>query len=216
MHCQLSTSYPLVKSQIGGKHPFPFSCFSGIMKWGEVGKNGERIRWVGKEGEDFLKEGELAGNLRRGHQKTHLEKGTGIRMFLGEYEHTIDSKGRLAVPAKFRAQMDQGAVISKGMGTCLSVYTTARWEEKSAELVAGKSSDELRDFERRIYPSASESRARWAGAHGYTRQASCLCQSGQRSHRRRCTRSHRNLGSRRPGRRIKKIWKLEGIRFLLN
>jgi MraZ protein len=77
-------------------------------------------------------------------------------MFLGEYEHTIDSKGRLAVPAKFRIQMDQGAVISKGMGTCLSVYTTTRWEEKSTELVAGKASDQLRDFERRIYPSASE------------------------------------------------------------
>ncbi len=77
-------------------------------------------------------------------------------MFLGEYEHTIDAKGRMAVPAKFRTQMDRGAVISKGMGTCLSVYTMERWEQKSDELVAGKSSDELRDFERRIYPSASE------------------------------------------------------------
>ena len=77
-------------------------------------------------------------------------------MFLGEYEHTIDAKGRLAVPAKFRAQMDRGAVISKGMGTCLSVYTMERWDEKSAELASGKTSDELRDFERRIYPSASE------------------------------------------------------------
>ncbi|HEY7418047.1 MAG TPA: division/cell wall cluster transcriptional repressor MraZ [Ktedonobacteraceae bacterium] len=77
-------------------------------------------------------------------------------MFLGEYEHTLDSKGRIAIPARFRAQMDRGAVISKGMGTCLSVYTMDRWEEKSNELVAGKASDELRDFERRIYPSASE------------------------------------------------------------
>jgi len=77
-------------------------------------------------------------------------------MFLGEHEHTIDAKGRMAVPAKFRAQLDKGAVISKGMGTCLSVYTTVRWEEKSAELVEGKTSEELRDFERRIYPSASE------------------------------------------------------------
>jgi MraZ protein len=77
-------------------------------------------------------------------------------MFLGEYEHTVDAKGRMAVPAKFRAQMDRGAVISKGMGTCLSVYTMERWEQKSDELVAGKASDELRDFERRIYPSASE------------------------------------------------------------
>lgn len=77
-------------------------------------------------------------------------------MFLGEYEHTIDSKGRMAVPARFRSQLDRGAVISKGMGTCLSVYTMDRWEEKSAELAAGKTTDELRDFERRIYPSASE------------------------------------------------------------
>jgi MraZ protein len=77
-------------------------------------------------------------------------------MFLGEYEHTIDVKGRMAVPAKFRAQMDHGSVIGKGMGTCLSVYTMQRWEEKSAELTSDKQSDELRDFERRIYPSASE------------------------------------------------------------
>jgi MraZ protein len=77
-------------------------------------------------------------------------------MFLGEYEHTIDTKGRMAVPARFRSQIDRGAVISKGMGTCLSVYTRERWDEKSAELAAGKTSDELRDFERRIYPSASE------------------------------------------------------------
>ena len=77
-------------------------------------------------------------------------------MFVNEYEHTIDAKGRMAVPAKFRAQIDRGAVISKGMGTCLSVYPRERWDEKSAELAAGKASDELRDFERRIYPSASE------------------------------------------------------------
>lgn len=77
-------------------------------------------------------------------------------MFLGEYEHTIDVKGRMAVPAKFRAQMDRGAVVSKGMGTCLSVYAVEHWEQRSNELVAGMSSDELRDFERRIYPSASE------------------------------------------------------------
>ena len=77
-------------------------------------------------------------------------------MFLGEYDHTIDAKGRMAVPAKFRTQIDRGAVISKGMGTCLSVYTVQRWEEKSAELESGKTTDELRDFERRIYPSASE------------------------------------------------------------
>jgi MraZ protein len=77
-------------------------------------------------------------------------------MFLGQFDHTIDAKGRMALPAKFRGQLEEGAVISKGMGTCLSMYTMQRWEEKSAELVEGKTSAELRDFERRIYPSASE------------------------------------------------------------
>src|SRR5215469_10132428 len=77
-------------------------------------------------------------------------------MFLGGYRHTNNAKGRLAVPARFRAQMDRGAVISKGMGMCLSVYTRERWDEKSTDLVEGKTSEELRDFERRIYPSASE------------------------------------------------------------
>jgi MraZ protein len=42
------------------------------------------------------------------------------------------------------------------MGSCLSVYPMQRWEERSAELAEGKSSDELRDFERRIFPSAGE------------------------------------------------------------
>jgi MraZ protein len=79
-----------------------------------------------------------------------------VDMFLGQFNHTIDAKGRMAVPARFRGQLEKGAVIGKGMGTCLSVYTMHRWEEKSAELVEGKTSEELRDFERRIYPSASE------------------------------------------------------------
>jgi MraZ protein len=77
-------------------------------------------------------------------------------MFLGQFDHTIDAKGRMAVPAKFRGQLEDGAIISKGKGRCLSVYTLQRWEEKSAELVAGKESDALREIERRIYASASE------------------------------------------------------------
>src|SRR5947207_795617 len=77
-------------------------------------------------------------------------------MFLGEYEHTIEAKGRLSVTARIRTQMDSGAVISKGMGTCLSVYTFELWERKSNDLAGGMSPEELRDFERRIYPSASE------------------------------------------------------------
>ena|SRR5579864_541372 len=77
-------------------------------------------------------------------------------MFLGEYEHTLDAKGRLAIPARFRSQMGRGAVLSKGMGSCLSLYPLEDWEIKSNELVKSMTGDELRDFERRIYPSACE------------------------------------------------------------
>src|SRR5438067_11301105 len=77
-------------------------------------------------------------------------------MFLGEYEHTIDAKGRMAVPAKYRQQIKEGAVVSKGMGICLSVHPMKRWEEKSAELASNKNNEELRDIERRLYATASE------------------------------------------------------------
>lgn len=49
-------------------------------------------------------------------------------MFIGEYQHTIDEKGRLAMPVKFRAQMADGAVVTKGLDNCLSVYTNSEWE----------------------------------------------------------------------------------------
>src|SRR5262245_18651038 len=77
-------------------------------------------------------------------------------MFLGEYEHTLDTKASLAIPARFRSQLGRGGVLSKGMGSCLSLYTLEHWEQKSNELAARMESEELRDFERRIYPSASE------------------------------------------------------------
>ena len=79
-----------------------------------------------------------------------------LLMFLGEYEHTLDAKSRLAIPARFRSQMGRGAVLSKGMGSCLSLYPLEHWEQKSNELIARMAGDELRDFERRIYPSACE------------------------------------------------------------
>lgn len=119
--------------------------------------SGDVDLWVGRRGVPRQGEGEHSGHTHaRGHRLGGKANWSPTDMFLGEYEHTIDAKGRMAVPARFRGQLQHGAVISKGMGTCLSVYTMQRWEEKSAELVAGKTTEELRDFERRIYPSASE------------------------------------------------------------
>jgi len=55
-------------------------------------------------------------------------------MFIGEYQHNIDQKGRLAVPAKFRAILTKGAVVTKGLDDCLSLYTKEEWGKLAPKL----------------------------------------------------------------------------------
>ena len=49
-------------------------------------------------------------------------------MFIGEYKHNLDAKGRMAIPAKFRNDLKDGAVITKGLDNCLFLYTKEKWE----------------------------------------------------------------------------------------
>ena len=58
-------------------------------------------------------------------------------MFMSEYNHTVDAKGRLIIPSKFREILGEEFVISKGMDGCLFVYASDDWkvfEEKLASL----------------------------------------------------------------------------------
>lgn len=55
-------------------------------------------------------------------------------MFIGEYSHAIDEKGRLAVPAKFRRALTKGAVVTKGLDNCLFVYPGKEWGELAEKL----------------------------------------------------------------------------------
>src|SRR6266700_583749 len=48
-------------------------------------------------------------------------------LFLGEFEHSIDDKSRLAVPARFRAALEDGLVITRGLDRCLVIYDTESW-----------------------------------------------------------------------------------------
>jgi MraZ protein len=50
-------------------------------------------------------------------------------MFIGEYQHNLDSKGRLAVPAKFRSMLKKGAVVTKGLDNCLFLYSKEEWKK---------------------------------------------------------------------------------------
>ena len=58
-------------------------------------------------------------------------------MFMGEYNHTIDSKGRLIIPSKFRETLGDEFVVTKGLDGCLFVYDNKEWsafEEKLKSL----------------------------------------------------------------------------------
>lgn len=57
-------------------------------------------------------------------------------MFKGEYNHTIDAKGRLIVPSKFREQLGDEFVVTKGLDGCLFVYDNSEWSRFEEKLRA--------------------------------------------------------------------------------
>lgn len=55
-------------------------------------------------------------------------------MFMSEYNHSLDTKGRLIVPQKFREQLGAEFILSRGMDHCLNLYTMDEWEKFTAKL----------------------------------------------------------------------------------
>jgi MraZ protein len=55
-------------------------------------------------------------------------------MLIGEYKHNIDPKKRIALPAKFRREIGENAVISKGQEKCLYVYPLKEWQQVAENL----------------------------------------------------------------------------------
>ena len=51
-----------------------------------------------------------------------------IYMFMGEYHYSIDDKGRLIIPAKFRSELGDKFIITRGIENCLFAYPEKRWE----------------------------------------------------------------------------------------
>ena len=57
-------------------------------------------------------------------------------MFIGEYHHNMDEKGRLAVPVKFRVDLAKGAVVTKGLDNSLFLYTLEEWKNLAVKLAS--------------------------------------------------------------------------------
>lgn len=77
-------------------------------------------------------------------------------MFLGQYEHTIDEKGRLIVPAKYRESLGDNFIITFGLDVCLFVYPLEEWKVLSEKLkLLPLGQRDARAFKRILYSRAT-------------------------------------------------------------
>lgn len=77
-------------------------------------------------------------------------------MFMGEYSHSIDDKGRLIIPSRFREELGKNSVLTKGLDGCLSIYPKSEWEAFERKLrTLPLTSKDARSFIRFFVSSAS-------------------------------------------------------------
>lgn len=76
-------------------------------------------------------------------------------MFLGEYTHTIDDKGRVTIPARFRNLLAGGLVVTRGFDQNLMLFPMDGWQELAERIAQRPLSDEdVRAFRRRVFSGA--------------------------------------------------------------
>lgn len=81
----------------------------------------------------------------------------GILMFMGEYHHTIDEKGRLVIPTKFRLKLGEEFVVARGMEKCLYIYSKEEWNRLVSKLnTLPFTKKDARAFIRSFFSGATE------------------------------------------------------------
>lgn len=79
-------------------------------------------------------------------------------MLIGEYSLTLDDRGRIIIPSKFRDDLEESFVMTKGLDGCIFVYPKTEWQEISKKVRSlPLSSKEARSFQRSFYSKAVES-----------------------------------------------------------
>jgi MraZ protein len=78
-------------------------------------------------------------------------------VFTGEYRHTVDEKGRIAVPARFRARLAEGSVLANWIDGCLAIFPRSDWD-RLGELISGLpfTDPAARQLQRFLYGGATE------------------------------------------------------------
>jgi MraZ protein len=76
-------------------------------------------------------------------------------MFLGRHQHTVDAKGRLAIPARFRDALSDGLVLTRGIDRCLTLYPLDAWTVLADKISALPMTDpDARTFRRMVFAEA--------------------------------------------------------------
>ncbi|WP_250277353.1 division/cell wall cluster transcriptional repressor MraZ [[Clostridium] colinum] len=78
-------------------------------------------------------------------------------MFMGEYHHNIDAKGRVIIPSKFRDELGQTFIVTKGLDKCLVIYTINEWNTFEEKIKQFPTTDQgIRRFFRFLFSGACE------------------------------------------------------------
>lgn len=78
-------------------------------------------------------------------------------MFLGEFDHTIDDKGRIAIPARFREELGEGLVVTRGFDRCLQAFPHHVWQPLKDRISAmSLGSEDARNLRRLLFSGAAE------------------------------------------------------------
>ncbi len=102
-------------------------------------------KW-GKVGENIIRQPQFPCKM-----------GSVEHVFLGEFTHTIDDKGRLTLPSKFRSDLGHGVVVTRGVDKCLFIFTMAEFQvlaERIGNLPLTQA--EAREFSRHFFSGASD------------------------------------------------------------
>ena len=79
----------------------------------------------------------------------------GQPVFLGSHTHNLDTKGRLAIPARFRDELDDGLVLTRGFDKCIALYPLAAWETLANRINELSIADaNVRQFRRMVFSEA--------------------------------------------------------------
>ena len=79
-----------------------------------------------------------------------------LKGFLGQYDVTVDDKGRVRIPAKYKSQLGEEFIISRGSNACLAIYPMEKWDKLTEQVEALPEFDEqTAEFKRSIYTNAT-------------------------------------------------------------